>query len=287
MNKTVSLLKNLYLENKLSHVTLIETNNQSFCVEELLNLIKVMSCANIKSENHNECAICRMIEKKEFLNLFIVEPDGKNIKKEQMVELIKNCSKMPILSMNNIYIIKNAERLNSSSANTILKFIEEPFDNCYGFLLTNSKENRINTIKSRCEIYKVKYESEDVTDKFDISKEEFNNIIENIKSYLIYLDKTPNIIVNKEILEEKYKTREYMKIYFNILLDVIDCYINLKFDNKYENDYKEFEFLNNDTLENLINKKKIVINILNNLSYNLNIDLILDKFVIEMGEINE
>ena len=39
------------------------------------------------------------------------------------------------------YIIKNAERLNPSSANTILKFLEEPEDNIIAILLTNNRYN--------------------------------------------------------------------------------------------------------------------------------------------------
>lgn len=46
----------------------------------------------------------------------------------------------------------HAEYLNASSANAMLKFLEEPEEHIIGFFLTNNKENVINTIKSRCQI---------------------------------------------------------------------------------------------------------------------------------------
>ena len=55
-----------------------------------------------------------------------------------------------------IYIIKNCEKLNSSSANCILKFLEEPEDDIIAILLTDNINMVLPTIKSRCQILNFK-----------------------------------------------------------------------------------------------------------------------------------
>ena len=74
----------------------------------------------------------------EYTELKIVKPNGQFIKKEQLLELQNSVLNKPVEANKIIYIIKNAERLNSSSANSILKFLEEPEDNIIAILLTDN-----------------------------------------------------------------------------------------------------------------------------------------------------
>ncbi|MFI3260787.1 MAG: hypothetical protein R3Y13_03650 [bacterium] len=286
MNKKIQMLSNLFDNNKLSHAVLIETNNQNFCIEEMFPLIKKMSCISNCENSEEICSICRSIENKEGINFHIIEPDGKNIKKEQLIHLMDQCITIPVLSKNHVYIIKGAECLNSSSANTMLKFVEEPNDSCYGFFITNNKENIINTIRSRCEIYTVNYEEASLEEKFNITKEEFEVYIKDINLYLKEILDTKDIIVNKELLNEKYKDRYNLSTFFSIILDILDNYINVSFESV-NGLYTDFSYLSEFSVHSLMCRKKIIINILNNIGYNLNIDLLLDKFIIEMSEIDE
>ena len=50
-----------------------------------------------------------------------------------------------------IYIIDPAEKLNPASANTILKFLEEPPEGIVAILITENKYNVLETIVSRCQ----------------------------------------------------------------------------------------------------------------------------------------
>ncbi len=280
----IKKIENDIKNNRLSHAYLIETNNQNFCLEELIISIKKIMCLDTYEEGCNKCNLCRSLDKHEALNLFIIKPEGKNIKKEQVLELQKKCTSVPILARNNVYVIVETEKLNASSANTMLKFIEEPYDNCYGFFITNNKENVINTIKSRCEIIKLNY---DVT--LAVNEEEKKLILTNLKDYLskIEEEKQGNILYNKLVLEEKYKEKENLELFFSIMLEIYSSYIIKLINNETANKYEEFKFILNNNLKSLLRKKAIIIDILNKLKYNLNIDLLLDKFVIEMGEQNE
>ena len=72
-------------------------------------------------------------------SLIIIEPDGLNIKKDQILDMMEKFSTKPVFTKFNIYVIREADRFNQSSANTLLKFLEEPEDNIIGFFITNNK----------------------------------------------------------------------------------------------------------------------------------------------------
>ena len=60
------------------------------------------------------------------------------IKKEQLLELQEEFMTKGLLTSKKIYIITDATKLNTSSANSILKFLEEPADNIIAILLADN-----------------------------------------------------------------------------------------------------------------------------------------------------
>ncbi len=285
MNKEISKLLSHVNENKFSHAYLIETNDQNRCYDELLLVIKKLLCL----DNHDlqaDCNFCKSIENGSSLNFFIVKPDGKNIKKEQILNLKRQCQMMPVLAKNNAYLIFNAEKLNASSANTMLKFIEEPNENLFGIFLTNNKENVINTIKSRCEIISLKYTKSSQLNLLNISQDEYNDILTIVENYItkIEIERINGILYNKTELPEDIK--EKMDVFFSIVLMIYKNIVDNYYNNVDTDIIKRFNFLKNFEIENLLKKIEIIVSLINNLGYNLNNELLLDKFVIEMGEIN-
>ncbi len=67
-----------------------------------------------------------------------------------------------------IGIIEGCERLNTSSANILLKILEEPPENVI-LILTAANENILMTVKSRCRVYKTdsQQENEDHTFSYE------------------------------------------------------------------------------------------------------------------------
>ena len=157
-NPAVKELVNKYRENKLAHAYLIETNNLSSALSDVKELVKVLNCSNEYRENCTTCNLCNLINKNLLPSLKIIEPDGTSIKKAQIEELKESFSSIPIYSKYNIYIINNAEKLNPSSANSMLKFVEEPTSGIIGFFITTNKDVMIDTIKSRCQQIVLNYE---------------------------------------------------------------------------------------------------------------------------------
>jgi len=127
-----------------------------------LQLCKI-NCNETYQENCDNCNLCHLLNTEQLPSFIVIRPDGSTIKKEQVLELKQKFSTMPIYSKYNIYAILNSEKLNSSSANTLLKFIEEPERGIIGFFITNNKEN-INKDKLKKEVYNSKKESKIILD---------------------------------------------------------------------------------------------------------------------------
>lgn len=274
----------MYHEQKLAHAYLFVTNNIDKAMLDIIDIIKQIFCPEKFSHDCNNCNICNLINQLYLPSLVIVTPDGKTIKKEQILDLKKQFSTKPIYTKENIYIIKNAECLNASSANTMLKFLEEPEEDIIGFFLTNNVNNVINTIKSRCEIINMFYSEAALTIN-TLDNENNYKYFEVAKEYLrkIEVEKKDGIMYNNSDLLNIFSEREDIKKVFHILVLIFEELLKYKY-----NLDNQFAILNLDFLVNLDEKvilKKI--NLLNefldNLNSNANLELLLDRFVIEMS----
>lgn len=182
---------------------------------------------------------------------FVIEiSDKKNILKEDVDNLKNFFQNTSYLNNYRIYLIEEAHKLNSTSANMILKFLEEPSDNIIAFFITNNLDAVISTIKSRCQIINIFYENKDIIKKDNL-----------LKKFLYDNDKYFSIIKAKKMFE-KYDRGELISIF-----------------NEYLNDcYKEIEKKDNLLMIKKINK---AICLLNN---NVNIDYVFDYVFLGSGD---
>ena len=237
-------------KNRLSHAFLIETNSIEECLKDVKEVIKMI---NKDEKNDN---LDKLIDLDNLPSLVIIKPDGFYIKKNQLEELEQKFSTMPIYSKYNNYVILNADKMNDSASNTILKFLEEPENNIIGFLIVNNKENVLATIRSRCEIVHVDYNKKTEYDE---------ELIKIANKYINDIEKSESNLINKKILEnnlERCQIEELLKIMF-------DNYYN-----RYMNSFEDKK----------INKKyqkiiEIIQKELNLIQYNVNLELILDGLV--------
>ena len=128
-----------YREGKLAHAFLLETNDSNKCYQDVLELLKNINCPKEYSDNcEEECNICRLINNDSLPSLITISPEGQFIKKDQILDMMDKFSTKPVFTKFNMYVIREADRFNSSSANTLLKFLEEPEDNILGIFITNN-----------------------------------------------------------------------------------------------------------------------------------------------------
>ena len=270
-HEAIQNLVKKYNENQLSHVFLIETNDKVAALEDIKEFVKVINCNESYMEDCMKCNLCHLIATEQLPSLEIVSPDGQAIKKGQMEELKQKFSSIPYLSRYNTYIINDAEKFNASSANTMLKFIEEPEKNIIGFLITNNRENVISTIKSRCEIVKVMYEKENqnITDR--IQELAINYL------YKIEVEKQQTIVYNKTILDEKLE-REEMVLFFKAIFQIYYDFFQGK------SILEKLKPMEQYTQDMLLYRLDLVGKMLERLNYNVNINLLLDAFVLGLEE---
>lgn len=223
-------------------------------------------------------SLCHLIDINNLPSLKIIEPDGNLIKKDQILELKSIFSRKSQYTKESIYIILNAEKMNKESANTLLKFLEEPNDNIIGFFITNNKDNVLLTIQSRCQNIDCFYKDSNY-EKYNISENEYNELLKIIYNYLysIEIEKKELILYNKKYLNNFEKNE--IIILFKIILDIYEKAL-------YNNLDIKFEFLKSFSVENIKKKIYILVEFLRMINYNVNLDLLLDNFIIEMDGVN-
>lgn len=165
----------------------------------------------------------------------------------------------------------------------MLKFLEEPEGNVIGFFITNHKDNVISTIQSRCQHIDVNFDNE-CYEEFNITKEKYDELVLIVNEYLkkIEVEKKELILYNKKYLCNLEK--EDIKCTFQIMLNIYRNELNRRY--LYKNSDYNYEYLSIFNNENIIKKINIIIEILKELNYNINLDLMLDRFVIEMDAVN-
>ncbi len=271
-NENIRNLVKKYNENKLSHVFLIETDNKEFAFRDIKEFVKILNCQeNIFQEDCSKCNLCHLIETESLPTFKVIMPDGQAIKKGQMETLKHQFSTVPYLSKYNIYMIQDAEKFNASSANMMLKFIEEPEKNIIGFLITDNRENVIHTIKSRCEIVNAYYGQKNI-----VLSSAIEALVEDYL-YNIEVEKEKSIVYNKDVLDSKLE-REEMILFFKAILKI---YLQLF---QEEIIPEKLISLKNLSKEQVFKRISLVAECLERLNYNVNILLLLDDFVLRLED---
>ena len=257
---------NRYIENnKISHAYLIELNDYEKDFSDILDFVKMILCncshEDLQKDNSN---ICNLVDTGNYPDLKIVEPDGQWIKKNQLVEVMDEFQNNSFFNNRCIYIIKEAEKLNSSSANTILKFLEEPQDEIMAILLTKNRFQVIETILSRCQIMTLS-NCENLEISFEC-KELLKAIFAEENLFTNY----QNIVLN--IMKDKNDAKRIL----NEISQVLIIYLNYLADNNQEIDSEILNLLNGKDMDKIVNILSIIEEEQAKLEYNINYKLWID-----------
>lgn len=138
-------------QGRLAHAYLFSGDFASF--EMAVFLSQALFCQEkVGVHPCGKCRSCRLIESNDFSDVTIVAPQGNFIKTDTIRELVKNFSQSGFESSQQVFIIRDAEKMHVNAANSLLKVIEEPQSTIHIFLLTNQEEAVLPTIKSRTQI---------------------------------------------------------------------------------------------------------------------------------------
>lgn len=87
-----------------------------------------------------------------YVDVKVIKSDGMWIKKDQLLDLQSEFNNKAFEGNKKIYIIRSAEKMNVQTANSILKFLEEPVDDIIAILITDNINMLLPTIISRCQV---------------------------------------------------------------------------------------------------------------------------------------
>lgn len=118
-----------------------------------LEFAKALCCPHSTGEACDQCSACQRIESGEFLDVATLRPDGKNIKVEQIRELIPQVYTTPAESRHRVFILDDADALNDASSNALLKTLEEPPPTSVLILVVTNPYRLLPTIRSRSQIF--------------------------------------------------------------------------------------------------------------------------------------
>ena len=176
----VSFVQNIVSNNKISHAYIIELYDYDTDMDLINRFIKLLLCKNgikdVDNVNCGACNICSLVDSHNYPDIRYIEPNGKEIKKNQLLELQKDFNNKSLLENKRIYVIKEAEKLNTSAANTLLKFLEEPADDIIAILLTNNRYKLLDTILSRCQVLTVGAE---------VTELDYSNEVNDVLTYIV------------------------------------------------------------------------------------------------------
>ncbi len=303
-NKTDLLLEkfsNAIKKNRLSHLYLISGYKGSGKKKLAYNLAGLLLDANPKTLE------------KGHINLSYIKPEGQTIKIEQIENLQLEFSKTSLVKGYRVFIIDQVDKLGISSANRLLKFLEEPTNKkTIGFLLTSNKQAVITTILSRAQTFHLASLSEESLKEMLLEKG-----IEKLKAELLpFLSKDIDELllmsedVNLDFLvnefakfseklstednlwlyaEKNLKDIRYNKELVNYFLQfLLAFYLDvIKYKNNQPVSFSTFtptyQILEEENIELIEEKLKIIQELLQKINYNVNIDMAFSQLLLKLG----
>ena len=275
MDEIAKTLNSYIKENKVNHSYLIETNHKDR--KEIANKIidVIIQKTNVKKTR-------KQIETEG--DLLYLETDNQVIKKEEILNIKEQFKTTSINSGIRIYVILETEKLNSSSANTLLKFLEEPNDNIFAVLITNNKNKVITTIVSRCQCLNIKNEDNIFEDKEKDYLDRLFKLIEMIET-----KKEKTLAYINSIIPNEYLERETIKNLFTDLFYIYDLILHKRYEKgTIPSEYEKIinKLVDNCNYEDVSRKMLKIDENINRLKYNTNIKLSLYNLIIDLSGVD-
>lgn len=308
----VKLIENSFKNDRLFHTYLFSGPRGSLKMDAAIYLASLVLCDD--GGACGKCDECVKIEKWANSHLYIISPDGDSIKKEQIEDLEHEYGFASDHAR--VFIIQNIDKATLTASNTLLKFLEELPENCYGILLTENINKVIPTIKSRSQIVnflpisnKVVYE--------DLIKKGYNEEKSNIVATLTNnrslgiryakdkdIEKIINLVNELSSLFEEGNSgyieflknanflmnldRDKNRMFLDLLIRIQNDKINILINRKENIVFKGLEFTNIMLVKEIeIKLLEIILKFRERIDSNANLDIIYTQMFVEIGEVLE
>ena len=276
-----NIMMNEIENNHICHAYLFDENNNNESFDIVMAFVKAILCCNIDNEIDRQL-LCKRINDGNYSEIRIIEPDGMFIKKQQIINLQQEFSRAAVEGNKRIYIIRECEKMRPETANSMLKFLEEPDNDIIAILMTNNYNNLLSTIISRCQIIRLGNNSNDGNNQE--LDEIVLNFIKNIEDIGIR-----TIMKEKEIVFDYISIKDREKL-VNFFDKMIDMYYDIMKININEKNIENIDYYNEllviskkNTIDNILNKINYLIEVKDSVKYNVNCNLLFDSLIINIG----
>ena len=119
-----------------------------------LQFAKTLNCLEREGESEDacdHCTSCKKIDHALHPDVLLIEPEGQNIKVDQVRQLQRELAYKPYEGKRRVCILTAADRMAPNMSNILLKTLEEPPLHTVIILLANNARFILPTILSRCQ----------------------------------------------------------------------------------------------------------------------------------------
>lgn len=149
----INRLKRVINNKELAHAYLLVGPTGSGKSEVAQWLALRLFCLHPQNNEPDlSCAECQRILSGNHPDIVVAAPEGRQIKVDRIRYLKSEFTKSAMEGSQKLFIIKDAEKMTTSAANSLLKFIEEPGPGTYILMLTTNKSAVLPTIQSRTQV---------------------------------------------------------------------------------------------------------------------------------------
>jgi DNA polymerase-3 subunit delta' len=153
-DRIIEVLRRSLRSGKTPHSYLFEGVSGCGRKKTALALIGALFCPALMDDGCGVCPSCRKTAAGNHPDIHLLSPlpDKRDISVDQLREMQHTLSLRPYEAPRKACIIDPAERMNPSSANSLLKTLEEPPGNALIVLLTENAGMLLPTVRSRCQL---------------------------------------------------------------------------------------------------------------------------------------
>jgi DNA polymerase III subunit delta' len=300
-------LVNAFKNQKVNHAFLLSGQKGAPIKESAVFLAQSLVCENANPLACEECISCLRIANESYADYILIDGEKGTIKKEEIETLQSSFAKSGVeVKALKVYIIHLFEKATASAINSLLKFLEEPYDDVIGIITTENQAQILDTIVSRCQVLRIKTYSKEYLEQElannQLSEEDINILVNkysDINQILEVLNTTNypaikelvintfNLLINHRsqlnyfvikdlipIIKERSNTNLFLDLLETIIADVIRLKVGEKvlFSSQKEQLAKALH-----SGLNLESYKQKIVLAQGSMSFNLNTSLLLDS----------
>jgi DNA polymerase-3 subunit delta' len=300
-------LVNAFKNKKVNHAFLLSGQKGAPIKESAIFLAQSLVCENPNPLACEECISCLRVVNESYADYIIIDGEKGTIKKEEIETLQSSFAKSGIEAKAlKVYIIHLFEKATASAINSLLKFLEEPYDDVIGVITTENQAQILDTIVSRCQVLRIKTYSKEYLEKElannHLGEEDINILVNkysDINQILEVLNTTDyptikglviatfNLLINHpsklnyfviKDLMPVIKERPNTNLFLDLLETIIADVVRLKVEEKvlFSSQKEQLEKALNSKIDLEGYKQKIVL-AQGSMIFNLNTSLLLDS----------